>query len=83
MLGPQQLWCPRCKRYVDTKQKQNKAGRHAKLVKIVTTCGRCRTTLCSKTTSIQVVEQIQAKAVTEQMPSDSEREETEKNGNES
>ncbi len=83
MLGPQQLWCPRCKRYVDTKQKQNKAGRHGKLVKIVTTCGRCRTTLSSKTTSTQVVEQIQAKTVTEQMPSDSVREETEKNGDES
>ena len=82
MLAPQQLWCPRCKRYVDTKQKQNKVGRHGKLVKIVTTCGRCRTTLSSKTTSTQVVEQIQAKAVAEQMPSDSERQETEKNGDE-
>ena len=82
MLGPQQLWCPRCKRYVDTKQKQNKAGRHGKLVKIVTTCGRCRTTLSSKTTSTQVVEQMQAKAVSEQKPSDSEREENEKKGNE-
>ena len=82
MLGPQQLWCPRCKRYVDTQQKQNKVGRHGKLVKIVTTCGRCRTTLSSKTTSAQVVEQIQAKTATEQMPSNSEREETQKEQNE-
>ena len=82
MLGPQQLWCPRCKRYVDTQQKQNRVGRHGKLVKIVTTCGRCRTTLSSKTTSAQVVEQIQAKTATEQMPSNSEREETQKEQNE-
>ena len=77
MLGPQQQWCPRCKRYVETEQKQNKVGRHGKLVKIITTCGRCRTTLSGKTTSAQVVEQIKAKADSEQSPSDSEREEIE------
>ena len=78
MLVPQHLWCPRCKRYVETQQKENKVGKHGKLVKIVTTCGRCRTTLSSKTTSAQVVEQMKAKADTEQMPSDSGREEIEK-----
>ncbi len=49
MLAQQQQWCPRCKRYVETEQKQNKLGRRSNLMKLITTCQKCRTTLSSKT----------------------------------
>ena len=52
MLAQQQQWCPRCKRYVETEQQQNKLGRRGNLMKLVTTCQKCRTTLSSKTVTI-------------------------------
>ena len=49
MLDGKQQWCPRCQRHVQTAQKQTAIGRKKVLVKIITTCSRCRTTLSSKT----------------------------------
>ncbi len=66
MLAPQQHWCPRCDRYMETNQKVNKVGRQGKLVKIVVTCQKCRTTLSSKTTTAAVLEQMQEKDSAEQ-----------------
>ncbi|MCZ6678692.1 MAG: hypothetical protein O7E52_15775 [Candidatus Poribacteria bacterium] len=68
MLQPQQQWCSHCKRYVETEQKQNKLGRRSNLVKLVTTCGKCRTTLSSKTVSASVAEQMQAESTPDQPP---------------
>ena len=62
MLTQQQQWCPRCKRYVETEQKQNKLGRRGNLVKLVTTCQKCRTTLSSKTVSASTLEQMQTES---------------------
>ena len=59
MLGAKQQWCPRCQRHVQTNQKQSHIGKQRKLVKIVVTCGRCRITLSSKTTSAAALEQDQ------------------------
>ena len=59
MLGAKQQWCPRCQRHVQTEQKQSHIGKQKKLVKIVVTCGRCRITLSSKTTSAAALEQNQ------------------------
>ena len=59
MLGAKQQWCPRCQRHVQTAQRQSHIGRQKKLVKIVVTCGRCRITLSSKTTSAAALEQHQ------------------------
>ena len=56
MLGAKQQWCPRCQRHVQTEQKQSHIGKQKKLVKIVVTCGRCRITLSSKTTSAAALE---------------------------
>ena len=61
MLGAKQQWCPRCKRHVQTEQKQSFVGRQKKLVKIIITCSRCRTTLSSKTTSAAALEQSEAR----------------------
>ena len=66
MLTQQQQWCPRCKRYVETEQKQNKLGRRGNLVKLVITCQKCRTTLSSKTVSTSVIEQMQAESTVDQ-----------------
>ena len=57
MLTQQQQWCPRCKRYVEAEHKQNKLGRRGNLVKLVTTCQKCRTTLTTKTVSASTLEQ--------------------------
>ena len=57
MLGAKQQWCPRCKRHVQTEQKQSYVGRQKKLVKIIVTCGKCRVTLSSKTTNAAAPEQ--------------------------
>ena len=57
MLGVKQQWCPRCQRHVQTEQKQSSVGRQKKLVKIVVTCGKCRVTLSSKTTSAAALAQ--------------------------
>lgn len=57
MLGAKQQWCPRCKRHVQTEQKQSYIGRQKELVKIIVTCGRCRITLSSKTTRAAALEQ--------------------------
>ena len=57
MLGAKQQWCPRCQRHVHTEQKQSYIGRQKKLVKVIITCGRCRITLSSKTTSASALEQ--------------------------
>lgn len=57
MLGAKQRWCPRCQRHVQTEQKQSNIGRQKKLVKIIVTCGRCRITLSSRTTSASALEQ--------------------------
>ena len=62
MLTQQQQWCPRCKRYVETEQKQNKLGRRGNLVKLVTTCQKCRTTLSSKTVSTSTLEQTRTES---------------------
>ncbi len=66
MLTQQQQWCPRCKRYVETEQKQNKLGRRSNLMKLVTTCQKCRTTLSSKTMSASALEQMQAESAPDQ-----------------
>ncbi|MBI1924968.1 hypothetical protein HYR99_12065 [Candidatus Poribacteria bacterium] len=62
----QQQWCPRCNRYVEIEQKQTKLGKRSNLVKIVTICQKCRTTLGSKTTSALVLEQMQPETAAEQ-----------------
>ena len=62
MLTQQQQWCPQCKRYVETEHKQNKLGRRGNLVKLVTTCQKCRTTLTSKTVNAATLEQMQTEA---------------------
>ena len=59
MLASHQQWCTRCDRYVETEQKQNKVGRQGKLVKIVVTCQKCRTTLSSKMTSAAALQHTQ------------------------
>ncbi len=66
MLGAKQQWCPRCKRYVQTEQKQSYVGRQKELVRIIITCFKCRTTLSSKTTSAAALEQSAEDAPTEQ-----------------
>ena len=66
MLTQQQQWCPRCKRYVETEQKQNKLGRRGNLVRLVTTCQKCRTTLNSKTVSASAREQMQTESAADQ-----------------
>ena len=70
MLHSQQQWCPRCKRYVGTEQQQSKLGKRSNLVKVVTTCQKCRTTLSSKTMSASVLEQMQASAPSDQPASE-------------
>ncbi len=57
MLGAKNQWCPRCQRHVQTEQKHSHIGRQKKLVKIIVTCGRCRVTLSSRTTSASALEQ--------------------------
>ena len=69
MLSQQQQWCPRCKRYVETEQKQNKLGRRGNLIKLITTCQKCRTTISSKTVSASTIEQMQAEAAADQSTS--------------
>ena len=59
MLSPKQQWCPRCKRHVQTEQKQSTIGRQKELVRITVTCFKCRTTLSSKTTSAAALQQNQ------------------------
>ena len=66
MLTQKQQWCPRCKRYVETEQKQNKLGKRSSLVKLVTSCQKCRMTLSSKTVSASAVDQVEAESATEQ-----------------
>ena len=66
MLGAKQQWCPRCKRYVQTEQKQSYVGRQKELVRIIITCFKCRTTLSSKTTSAAALEQSEDETPTEQ-----------------
>ena len=62
MLTQQQQWCPRCKRYVETEQKQNKLGRHGNLVQPCHDLQKCRTTLTSKTVSASTLEQTQTES---------------------
>ena len=69
MLTQQQQWCPRCKRYVETEQKQNKLGRRGNLVKLVITCQKCRITLSSKTVSASTIEQTQTESAAGQRTS--------------
>ena len=57
MLAAKQQWCLRCKRHVQTEQKQSSIGRQKELVRITITCFKCRTTLSSKTTSAAALEQ--------------------------
>ena len=66
MLGAKQQWCPRCKRHVQTEQKQAFVGRQKALVKIIITCFRCRTTLSSKTTSAAALGQSEEETPNEQ-----------------
>lgn len=70
MLTQQQQWCPQCKRYVETEQQQNKLGRRGTLIKLVTTCQKCRTTLGSKTVSAETLEQIEAETTTDETKSE-------------
>ena len=65
MLTAKQQWCPRCKRHVQTEQKQSSIGRQKELVRIIITCFKCRTTLSSKTTSAAALEQSQNDATEE------------------
>ncbi|MBM3236944.1 hypothetical protein FJZ31_11690 [Candidatus Poribacteria bacterium] len=51
-------WCPRCERLVDVEHKVRKLGRSKSLVKITSTCTRCRTTLSTKTMTAQAAEEI-------------------------
>ena len=66
MLGAKQQWCPRCKRHVQTEQKQSYVGRQKELVRIIITCFKCRTTLSGKTTSAAALEQSEEETPTEQ-----------------
>ena len=56
MLQLQQQWCPRCGHYEDTEQKQTPLGKRSNLVKVVTTCKKCRTTISSQTVSAAALE---------------------------
>lgn len=60
MLSTKQQWCPRCKRHVQTEQKQSSVGRQQQLVRVIVTCFKCRTTLSSKTTSAAALEENEA-----------------------
>jgi valyl-tRNA synthetase len=51
-------WCPRCERTVDVEHKVRKLGRSKSLVKVTSTCTRCRTTLSTKTMTAQAAEEI-------------------------
>lgn len=51
-------WCPRCERLVDVEHKVRKLGRSKTLVKITSTCARCRITLSTKTMTTQAAEEI-------------------------
>lgn len=51
-------WCPRCERSVDVEHKVRKLGRSKTLVKVTSTCARCRTTLSAKTMTAQAAEEI-------------------------
>ncbi len=66
MLTQQQQWCPQCKRYVETEQKQNKLGRRGNLVQLVTTCQKCRITLSSKAVSASTLEQTRTESTADQ-----------------
>ena len=66
MLAPKEQWCSRCDRYVETEVKHNKVGKLGKLVKIIVTCHRCRTTLSGKTTSASLLEKMEAQAPAEE-----------------
>ena len=70
MLTQQQQWCPRCKRYVETEQKQNKLGRRGNLVQLVMTCQKCRTTLSSKTVSGSTLERARTESTADQPTSE-------------
>ena len=51
-------WCPRCERSVDVEHKVRKLGRSKSLVKVTSTCARCRMTLSTKTMTAQAAEEI-------------------------
>jgi hypothetical protein len=51
-------WCPRCERLVDVEHKVRKLGRSKSLVKITSTCTRCRTTLSARTMTAQAAGEI-------------------------
>ena len=51
-------WCPKCERYVDVNHKVQKLGRSKRLVKVITTCARCRTTLSTKRMTAQAAETL-------------------------
>jgi len=51
-------WCPRCERSVDVEHKVRKLGRSKSLVKVTTTCAKCRMTLNTRTMTKEAAEEI-------------------------
>lgn len=51
-------WCPRCERSVDVEYKKRRLGRSKSLVKVTSTCARCRITLSTKTMTNKAAEEI-------------------------
>ncbi|HIE30024.1 TPA: hypothetical protein EYP66_22395 [Candidatus Poribacteria bacterium] len=69
-------WCPRCERSVDVEHKVRKLGRSKSLVKVTSTCARCRTTLSTKNMTAQAAEEmIKAEEAARAEPQVSETEE--------
>ena len=51
-------WCPRCERSVDAEHKIQKLGRSKRLVKVTSTCARCRLNLSTKTMPKEAAEEM-------------------------
>jgi hypothetical protein len=56
--GIKMEWCPRCERTVDVEHKARKLGRSKSLVKVTTTCAKCRMTLSTKTMTKEAAEEL-------------------------
>ncbi len=52
--------CPRCERMMDVNLKFRNFGRRTKLVQVISSCVRCKTTLNTKTVAAKVAEALKA-----------------------
>ena len=76
--------CPRCERMMDVNLKFRNFGRRTKLVQVISSCVRCKTTLNTKTVTAKVAEALKAEAqvLEEKQAEVSEPQETEEGENE-